>query len=576
MTWARELFHRSQASVGEFLREYGRDLLEQTQGPVVVVTDGSSSATLRAWLDAAGDRVHVIVIGEGSAALGAPELVAITDGVFPAIPHGRGTHSAADVKAASKICDSIGRVGVLVDATTGNGLERTLLWESLFFHVAKDGLYIAPEGPSEPGWVAAIELGGGQHKSERELAELRLSLSPDRFSSHGLIVLVKTVEHLFKVPEARADDLVTTRLPELRVETLQSLAETTFESSLRVTQHGRDQDLPSTTINASPAAVRHYSGPIGIGPTMLTMAQGSVLPPSFRHPWIKNVKNDALRNINWEFAVLPGSNDGWVRLPGLYYDLNPSIPGHFGHVMTESVAKLWGWPEAKARFPDLKALCQIPNESYDPVVERTLFTSFGIDEADIHWESQSVTVDAYISATILWQNSPEYQFHPALQDTWSTLRRVLVGPSEPIYDRIFISRELSRENRLCRNAADVEQRFVDAGFAIVHPETLSFHEQATIFGNARVVAGFAGSGMFNMLFSERLEHVIVLSQDSYWSRNEFLYAASLADSIDYFWSPAEIRHGSGFSTTAFHSPWSFDFERNGDDLRRLLADVATA
>ncbi len=85
------------------------------------------------------------------------------------------------------------------------------------------------------------------------------------------------------------------------------------------------------------------------------------------------------------------------------------------------------------------------------------------------------------------------------------------------------------------------------------------------------MAGFAGTGMFNLAYSHRVEQVIVLSQESYDARNEHLFAAVHGAAIDYFFSPAEITHPEGgWSYEAFQSPWSFDFDRLGPAFAALL------
>jgi hypothetical protein len=67
---------------------------------------------------------------------------------------------------------------------------------------------------------------------------------------------------------------------------------------------------------------------------------------------------------------------------------------------------------------------------------------------------------------------------------------------------------------------------------------------------------------------------VVLNHESYTARNEHLYAAVLGCTEHYFWSPADIAHPTnGWSADAYYSGWEFDFERNLDQLTRLLRSL---
>jgi hypothetical protein len=542
-----------------FIRRYGDRLLPHDTGRVVIIGDRSSDDTVAAWEQVAPGRVEVVhlVRGEPSARVDAETAT---------------SREVTSARAASRVCESWSQIVVLVDATESTASERVELWEWLFFHVADQGHYVGSSSEPEPAWVTSLELTGMKHKSDRELSELRASLGRERFSSDGFIAMPKTSGHLFKVREDRADPLLASRLDGVAVETIGHLPEGTTESSLRVVQHGLEQSLPPTRFSYPAADIRWISGTVTMGDSMLALRGSTIFPSSFRHPWVDNVTNESLRNINWEFA-LAGLREPSVPLTGTYFDLTPSIPGHFGHIMTESVAKLWGWQAAKKRIPDLRAFCRVPEGDYVPSVEKALFTAHGIAESDIEFGCRDVVVDGFVSSTLLWQNNSPYLFHPHIRETWAGLRSALAPTSEGAPERLFVSRRLSETNRLCRNSDAVEAVFEAHGFTIVHPETMPFLEQAQTFASARVVAGFAGSGMFNVLFSERVENLIVLSHDSYRARNELLYAMSVAENLDYFWSAADRRHPGRFSTDAFHSAWEFDFPRLGGELTDLLAGL---
>ncbi len=89
-----------------------------------------------------------------------------------------------------------------------------------------------------------------------------------------------------------------------------------------------------------------------------------------------------------------------------------------------------------------------------------------------------------------------------------------------------------------------------------------------------MVAGFGGTGMFNLIFATSRPTVIVLNQESYDARNEDLISGLLGCDLHYFWSAADQDHPPGeFSYSAFQSGWEFDFGRNESALRALLAGL---
>jgi capsular polysaccharide biosynthesis protein len=117
----------------------------------------------------------------------------------------------------------------------------------------------------------------------------------------------------------------------------------------------------------------------------------------------------------------------------------------------------------------------------------------------------------------------------------------------------------------------VERFFADRGFVVVAPATLSVPEQVRTFAGARVIAGFGGAGMFNLVYAPSVETIIVLNQSAYQARNEHLIAAVHGAQLHTFWSRPPRGHPPGETSYAAHqSGWSFDFDLNGPELEQLL------
>ena len=116
--------------------------------------------------------------------------------------------------------------------------------------------------------------------------------------------------------------------------------------------------------------------------------------------------------------------------------------------------------------------------------------------------------------------------------------------------------------------------FAGNGFEIIYPEEYDLAIQARIFREAEVVAGYAGSALFNLIFSGSPKHVIVVSSESYTAKNEYVIASAAGHRVDIAWCAAEIPMPRGhWDTRAFNSAFSFDFEREGRFLSEVLADL---
>jgi capsular polysaccharide biosynthesis protein len=96
------------------------------------------------------------------------------------------------------------------------------------------------------------------------------------------------------------------------------------------------------------------------------------------------------------------------------------------------------------------------------------------------------------------------------QKAWSKLSQKLAythsecSSDLPTPERIFVSRRNWKGNakRPLKNFAEVEERFIAAGFAVVSPEKLCFSDQRKLFAGAKIIAGEDGSGMYNSIYSE--------------------------------------------------------------------------
>lgn len=412
----------------------------------------------------------------------------------------------------------------------------------------------------------------GPHDIDSRLAKggalVSRVLSDDR-----LFGVVKGRETFLKLRHAEATRLINARPGELTVTELAGLPGGVLPAP-RVAVHGGVRGGLDADLEYPALQLRRYDGDISVTAGSIAYADGVLLPDSFRWHLADELSHPRLVGVRSRFAR-PKQDPPTLRLPGTYYHFDYVNSGHYGHLMTEALSKLWGWDIAKAADPGLKLLTRthpryLGTDRVPPDIE--LLTTFGVDPDDIVRVDGPVRVDTLVAATPMWHNQAPFSAHPAIAEVWDRLRTRMVEPVAHSPERIFITRRGGA--RACHNVEDVEKVFRDAGFVVAYPGDLTQPQQATLFAGARVVAGFAGTGMFNLAYAHAAEHVVVLSQDSYDARNEHLFAAVHGAAIDYFLSPADIQHPpNGWSYQAFHSPWSFDFDRNGAALQALLRDL---
>lgn len=479
--------------------------------------------------------------------------------------------------------ERLGPVDRIVNVRAADGEAHAAMLRRLVYHLVPGGEYAVPiarlselvPGDTFDTLLHRLEDGAGGEDGVVPRADHELLRATRRVRfQDDWVVLRKRGRHFLKLRDDTANGLLAARGSRTTVEELTTVPGGTFVSGTEVVSHGASRALKGleSTVPTPPLHLRHYRGRIGFVSNSLTFTDDEILPDSFRHHLAPNPSNPRLVGVDKSFGRIPRRLMPTDELPGSYYLLDSENSGHFGHLMTEVISRLWGWDRAKQDAPDLRALFRIryPGERF-PELERTVFTAFGIAPEDITWVDHPVVLDSAYAATPMFHNARPHYVHPGIREVWQRIRAGLDPQEGPSWDRIFVSRRDTLGNRRCLNREDVEAYFDAAGFQVIYPEDYSLRTQAWIFSQVRVIAGFGGSAMFNVLFADRLEDLIVLSHEGYTARNEVLLALPLDVRLHYFWNlPLTAHPRGGWSREAYKSDWWFDMDRHRSDLDALL------
>ena len=472
---------------------------------------------------------------------------------------------------------ALSAVDLVVDARSSSSAQQLEAFEQNFWHVDPHGAWVTLRTTRPLPWREPMVRLGREIQAARSGRGVRPEWRPHARSvsnvkvTRSLVVLTKRKQqHRLGVREAEASVVLRSREPRLRITEIRHLATGTLDATGLVHDHGAIPRLQVPEKLVYPEhSVWQYDGVVSLPRGPIAYHRRTLLPDSFRWPMAPELHIQLVQRFGEAFFQVKELKSA-ARLRGSYYNLLYSHPGHFGHLMTEALARLWGWWPAKEMDPSLKILCRRQPSRAAPGLEAILLPAFGISPEDIVWVDGGVKVEHLVGCTPMWHNTPPFYAHPEIRETWSRLRRALIGGDHvETAPRIFLTRRGG--NRPCRNVKKVERFFTDRGYVVIAPEKLSVPDQVATLANARVVAGFGGAGMFNLIYAPTVETVIVLNQTEYQARNEHLIAAVHGVPIHSFWSPLERGNApNARSYRAHQGAWSFDFELNGEQLARLL------
>ncbi|MBM9461037.1 glycosyltransferase family 61 protein [Nocardioides sp. zg-536] len=334
----------------------------------------------------------------------------------------------------------------------------------------------------------------------------------------------------------------------------------------------QDPFVPAT-FHCTALSLRRYQAPTCSRGQIVT-SRNLLLPETFRHHWMRRMVNIYVVEQAPLFGRVRRNLSDPEHLPGAYYHLDSEWPGHFGHLLTEQVSRLWAFAQARELEPGIKLLTTLQHDREPAELlgfEKQVLAAFDITPDDVHVFDSPCVPERLYTATPMF-SLPAY-VHPDMVRIWDRIAEHLLAGATPRSwpERIFVSRRPSLK-RSCHNGAEVEEYFRAAGFEVVYPEDHPLSDQVAMFRAAEVIAGFAGSGLFSLAFTDRPKQVFSLAPDSYTARNEYLIAATRGHRLTSVWSKPDVAHPAGsWTQEAFGSSFTFDFDDEGRFLAERLA-----
>lgn len=501
-----------------------------------------------------------------------------------ASPARAGLDESADIDEIHRALRLIPRLGVLVDGLGGSEQERRL--RQLLYYLLPHGRYVVLRtDPAvaellaeldrirrEPGFSPNGEgrLGVAHREPDARVATRRLAGAVlDQHKVGGSVVLHKGLNHLLKVREDdMTEEFVRARMQDWTTEQVIAPASTVTElAPLSLNRADLRWKFP-TSFSLPPMVFRTYDE-VSCAPRQIVFRDNLLLPDAIRltrRPYPEQVFT---RDVDLRFVRLPQPYGKLPILKGSYYYLDDEHPKVYGHLLTDMSGRLWGWDRAVQEDPNVKLLVSTPTEKETELPDwmQNLLDAYGIERDRLQVLNKPARVERLYGVTPQFVNFFFGYADPSISQVWNRWRdRVLsMRPVPETPKRVFVSRPPGG-TRDCRNAAEVESFFADAGFEVILPAEHDLHTQVAIFANAERLAGFGGSAMLNAVFRGRDRQVLVLQPESHHAINEFLISSVYGDPVTQHFSLAELA-GSGPGNDLYQSPFTVDLAGDGELLR---------
>ncbi len=403
--------------------------------------------------------------------------------------------------------------------------------------------------------------------THRDVAGLGRSLEQVHVHSKVLRV-VNGVRVAAKLREEEVDTVLAGR-PGLG-ERLDGLPAVTWTASNAYDVNREADPYVQSRLSVPEMVLRRYDAPTCSRGQIVTR-DDILFPDTFRQNWMERISNVYVVERAPRFGTVRRDISSPDELPGAWFHLDSEWPGHFGHLMTEQLSRMWAWERVRQLEPDVKVLLTLQHDREPAVLapfEIDVLAAFGIMPDDVHVFTNPCRPERLYASTGMF-SLPRF-IHPEMARIWDRVGDHVARSAEKRERprRLFVTRRPSLK-RSCHNVAEVEAFFVERGFEVVHPEDHPLSEQVALFRAADTIAGFAGSGLFSLAFCRTPKRVFALGPDAYTARNEYLISALRGHDLTAVRSRSDLEHPEGsWTQQAFASSFTFDF----DDEGRFLAE----
>ena len=218
-----------------------------------------------------------------------------------------------------------------------------------------------------------------------------------------------------------------------------------------------------------------------------------------------------------------------MRMEGALFYFDGEHIDHYGHFTLEVPSCLWCF-----RDVDLTALKFVTSCTNANLLSAAL-APFGIAPSSI------ARFNHAISCERLFISSQSYVLEgcvsPNAFRVWDHIRDFYKQPGGT--SRIYVSRSRWPQQRRLLNEMEVEAIFQESGFEIIHPESMSFGDQVSVFANAEIVAGPSGSGLYNCVYCPSQCTKIILASERFVTANDALIHSKGQGDLIYITGPTE-------------------------------------
>jgi capsular polysaccharide biosynthesis protein len=198
---------------------------------------------------------------------------------------------------------------------------------------------------------------------------------------------------------------------------------------------------------------------------------------------------------------------------------------HFGHFLTEGLARAWeSRPEAT----------YVIYEPESTPWQQAVLDALGIE--DVHYVTEPTRFERLVVPSISC-NLATY-FAPEIGTTYARIRDATAVGSA---DRVYLSRARFPLRRRLVNEEAVEARFQAHGFTVVHSEQLPMSDQISIAAGARVLAGTAGSNMYLGAFQQPGTRRLIVCPRAFTPSDDALISRVVGTDLTYVFGDAVER-----------------------------------